>query len=288
MAPATLNLIGPGRLGRSLTRLWHDAGILTLQGVAGRRPAMVDEAIAFIGAGQAMTLANLPAADFTLLATPDDALPDIVAQLLQVGVLAADSVVLHASGALGSEVLAPLRSAGVWVASVHPLKSFAQPAQAIQDFAGTWCGCEGDAIALARLAPLFDGLGAHRFGIAAQHKTLYHAGAVLACNDLVALMEAALRCMAAAGVPREQAWPALRPLVQGTLANLDRLGTQAALTGPIARGDNQTVARQLAATQALDPAVAQAYRSLGQLALQLAQLDASQHQALAALLEAQP
>lgn len=284
MALPTLNLIGPGRLGQSLAHLWHAQGLVTMGGVAGRDAARTAAALAFIGAGRAYALADLPPADLTLFAVPDDHLAEAVGRL---PASAAGRVAFHCSGALSSAVLAPLRAQGCHVASVHPLKSFAQPALAVAGFEGTRCACEGDAAALDMLGPLFDGIGARRFALDASRKTLYHAGAVLACNDLVALMEAALRCMAAAGVPSETAWPALRPLIDGTLANLDRLPPSAALTGPIARGDAGTVARQQAATAALDPAVADVYRTLGRLALQLAKLDDTQRHAIAQSLEGQ-
>lgn len=283
----TLNLIGPGRLGLTLASLWQQQGLLQLAGLRARQVSTVTAAIKAIGAGQDCSNAPLPHSDYTLIAAPDDAIPAVVQTLLAEPQLAPGSVVFHASGALPSEILAPLRSRGVHVASIHPLRSFATGTP-LTSLAGTWCGCEGDTEALARLAPLFDGLGARRFMLDPAHKTLYHAGAVLACNDLVALMESALRCMAAAGVPREQAWPALRPLIDGTLANLDRLPPSAALTGPIARGDAHTVARQLAATEQLDPAVMSVYRSLGQVALQLTSLSVEQQRALATLLETQP
>ena len=122
---------------------------------------------------------------------------------------------------------------------------------------------------LDRLAPLFDAIGARRFALDPAHKLLYHAGAVLACNHLVALMEAALRCLEGAGVPRATAWPALRPLIDGTLANLDALGPRAALTGPVARGDTALLARETAAAQQAGPNVAATYHVLSLLAAEL-------------------
>jgi predicted short-subunit dehydrogenase-like oxidoreductase (DUF2520 family) len=277
----TLNLIGPGRLGRTLAHCWQRAGHLHIAGVVGRNTTRTEAAVAFIGAGRPVTLATLTDADFTLIATPDDQLASVAGQLAQQGKDWHGKVAFHCSGAAPSDLLAPLREAGALIASVHPLKSFADPVVAVDSMAGTWCGCEGDPKALARLAPLFDALSARRFAIDAGQKTLYHAAAVLACNNLVALMEAALRSMAAAGVAADTAWPALRPLVEGTLANLDRFSTSQALTGPVARGDAATIERQQAATTALDPAVGEVYRALGIVALQLARLDAPRHAAVA-------
>jgi predicted short-subunit dehydrogenase-like oxidoreductase (DUF2520 family) len=94
--------------------------------------------------------------------------------------------------------------------------------------------------------------------------------------------------MAAAGVAREQAWPALRTLVDGTLGNLDTMSPRDALTGPIARGDRGTVGRQLHAVDALDAEVAASYRALGRVALSLAKLDDVERAALGELLGDKP
>ena len=270
LPPPTFNLIGPGRLGQTLTRLWHEAGLITVTGLLGRAPAHTRSAREFIGAGRLLDWdAAIPPARITLLAAPDDTLAALAERLAASGAVAAGDVVFHCSGALSSAVLAPLRSRGATIASIHPLKSFAVPERAIRDFAGTCCACEGEAAALALLAPLFDAIGGRCFEIDPQHKLLYHAGAVLACNHLVALMEAALRCMEQAGVPRAAAWPALRPLIDGTLANLDAGSTKSALTGPVARGDMETVRREIEASRQAGVNVSDTYRILSQLAAEL-------------------
>ncbi|MDR3427923.1 DUF2520 domain-containing protein [Silvimonas sp.] len=272
MSLPTLNVIGPGRLSQTLAWQWHRQGLLGVEGLLARDSAHALAAQAFIGAGQVVDWPGLQTASITLIATPDDAIPSVVEQLLQSDVIRPGHVVFHCSGALTSDLLVPLRDAGASVASVHPLKSFADPALAVNNFAGTWCGYEGDEAALACLLPLFDALGAQRFAIDPAHKLLYHAGAVLACNHLVALMETALRSMQGAGVPREAAWQALRPLIDGTLLNLDQCGPVGALTGPVARNDMKTVELEIAATGQLDPTVAAVYQSLTAVAVQLAAL----------------
>ena len=270
-----------------MARLLHERGAVALGAVVARDSKHVADAIAFVRAGSASSIQGLPPAQLTLIATPDDAIETVVRQLTQHAWRPGD-IAFHCSGALSSSVLAPLAERGVAVASVHPLKSFADPAVAIRNFRDTWCACEGDSAALAVLGPLFDAVGARRFTVEAQGKTLYHAAAVLASNDLVALMEAALRCMAAAGVAQEQAWPALRTLVDGTLDNLDSMPPREALTGPVARGDLGTVARQLQAVETLDADIAASYRALGRVALSLALLDDAGRAALGEMLGGKP
>lgn len=267
----TLNLIGPGRIGQTLARLWCDADLLRINAIIGRTAPQSAVARDFIGSGRLATWQTLTPAPFILLAVPDDALAEVAHRLAVQQILRAGDIVFHCSGAQASNVLQALHAQEVLIASIHPLKSFAGPEQSITDFAGTWCASEGDAAALAQLLPLFEAIGARHFQIKAEQKLLYHAGAVLACNHLVALLDAALLCMEQAGIPRSAAWPALRLLIDGTLRNIDVLGTQRALTGPVARGDTQLVQQEIVATQAAGAAVSDSYRALSRLAEYLLQ-----------------
>lgn len=269
----SLNLIGPGRLGRSLARLFADAQLLRVQAVVGRSARNATEALAFIGAGELVQLADLPAADFTLIATADDAIAGVAEALARQGRVRGGNVVFHCSGALGSEILAPLKLCGAHLASLHPLRSFAAPERVIAEFSGTVCAAEGDDAARQKLEPLFAAIGGKPIAIAPEHKLLYHAGAVLACNHLVALIEAALVSLEAAGLPRDAAWGALRPLIDGTLANIDARGTRGALTGPLARGDLSTVLAEIAATAATDPELGRSYAQMSRFATRLVTRD---------------
>lgn len=280
----TVNLLGAGRLGRSLGRLIATDREAVLQDVLTTRADSAVSAVAFIGAGRAVhDLAALRPAGLWLLTPPDAAIAPLATALAGTGLLRAGDVVCHCSGALPSSLLAPLRAAGAAVASVHPLKSFADPAAAAASFAGTWCTAEGDAEALQCLQPLFERLGARVARMDAAGKTLYHAAAVLMCNDLVALMEAGLRSAEAAGLEREAALAMFGPLVRETLDNVFRIGSVRALTGPVARGDAAVVARQHQALQALDPRLAEAYRALAAVALDLARQQGTDAAALAAV-----
>ncbi len=264
-----LNLIGPGHLGRTLARLWTLAGTFEIGCVISRNLSNTQDALTFIGAGEACGWDAIQPASFTLVSSPDDVLDEVVASLATSGALRNGDVVFHCSGALESEQLAPLRACGARIASVHPIRSFARPEVVVEEFQGTICGCEGDEEALAALAPHFDLIGARRIAIDPARKLLYHAGAVLACNHLVALMEGALAAMEAAGLPRDVAWSALRPLIAGTLNGIGTTGTEGALTGPVRRGDRSIVQAEIAATHALDIDIGEAYRALSILALRL-------------------
>ncbi len=274
--PPTLNIIGAGRLGKTLGYLWQQSGQLTIQAICNRSLHSARQAAEFIRGGQVYdNYVQLPSADYWLLACGDDQLSVCCKQLVQQHSFSGQEIIFHCSGALtAAEALASARATGLSTASIHPIKSFADPQQAVHSFTGTYCGMEGDVSALEQLAPLFTAIGAQLFPVRAEAKTLYHAASVIACNYLVALQELSLQTYARAGVEREQAMKILQPIVQQTTENIFRVGTQDALTGPLARGDSRTVARQLAAMQAWNGDYAEIYRLLGQVAMQIVPKDA--------------
>jgi len=260
--PAILNIVGAGHVGRTLGRLFAAHGAFAVQDVLTRSPASASEAVGFIGAGHAVAdLAGLRPAAVWMLAVGDDAIAPACAALAAAGLLR-DAVVFHCSGAKASTELQAAQDAGARVASVHPVRSFADPESVAAAFDGTWCGVEGDADALALLAPAFEAIGARLVPIDAAAKTVYHAASVFASNYLVTVLDAALRAYVAAGVPEEVARELARPLASETLANVFRLGPAVALSGPVARGDLATVARQQAAVAHWDAPTGRLYAAL--------------------------
>lgn len=268
----SLSILGCGHLGQTLAHLWVKAGLVELGQVLNTSLASSQAAVSFIGAGEAIgCLAEMQAADIYLLACPDKVLETCCNDLAQAKVIRTGAIVFHCSGAIASSVLRPLQEQGASIASVHPIKSFAQPQQAVLSFQPTYCGVEGDAAALDVLEVLFERIGGISFKIEAQQKTIYHAASVVACNYLVALQSISLRAFAQAGVEQALALKILQPIVHDTVANIFKLGPVAALTGPIARGDAEVVAKQFTALQAALPFEAEIYRLLGLEALNLAQ-----------------
>ncbi|WP_295996749.1 DUF2520 domain-containing protein, partial [Rugamonas sp.] len=129
-------------------------------------------------------------------------------------------------------------------------------------FDGTFCGVEGDAAALAVLMPALRAIGARPVAIDSAAKTVYHAAAVFASNYLVTVLDAALRAYQAAGIPEALAREMAQPLASEAMANVFRLGAATALSGPVARGDMATVARQQQAVDQWDGATGALYRAL--------------------------
>lgn len=283
MAVPVLNLIGPGRVGLALALLWKEAGIVELAGVAGRTLESARIAVDLLGVGRPCQLEALPPADLTLIAVPDGVIADLADKWARTG-LAAGGIAFHASGALGSAALQPLREAGLRVASAHPARSFPDARQAAAGFAGTPVALEGDEAALAVLERLFVAVGGQPFRLTADAKPAYHAACAIASNYAVVLADLALRVAIDAGLAPRVAQAVLAPLATQSLANAFALGPVAALTGPVARGDAATVAAHLAVLhRPLDEA---AYRALGRLALELVRVDEPKRSALAGILGA--
>ena len=273
----TLNLIGAGHVGRVLGRLFADGGVFALQDVLTRSQSSAADAVAFIGAGQVCTeLAAMRPAQVWMLAVSDDQILPACAALAAAHDLQG-ALVFHCSGARGSGELAAARAGGALAASVHPIRSFADPSAVARDFNGTYCGVEGDAGALALLVPAFEAIGARSVAIDAGAKTVYHAAAVFASNYLVTLLDAALRAYQAAGVPEHVARELVRPLAAETVANVLRLGAPTALSGPVARGDHATVARQQQALATWDGATGELYAALVPLTADLARRKLASH-----------
>ena len=270
----TLNLVGAGNVGRALGFLWHKAGVFEIQDVHARSRNSASAAVKAIGGGHAVTTQDeMRPADAWLIATPDDAIAGACATLAGSGRLRKDDVVFHLSGATPSEVLEPARRCGALVASVHPIKTFTDPGVAARTFAGTYCGVEGDAAALRVLRPAFEEIGARLLEISPEMKGIYHAAGIFSCNYLAALIEAALQCHEKTGVSRKLSLEAIEPMVRETVDAVFSRGPARALTGPIARGDVTTVARQLEALTAWKGDLAHLYRGLGLLATTLAEAD---------------
>lgn len=186
-------------------------------------------------------------ADIILLTVSDSAIQTVCQNLVAAKAIKADALVAHCSGALTSEILSSHSGS---TASMHPLQTFPKVQAALPKVAGTYCYCEGDEAALHTLKPLIAALQMQQVIIQAKNTPLYHAAAVMACNNLVALMECALQLGEAAEIDRDVMWKSLKPLVDATVENIDKHGTKEALTGPVARGDMEILRSHLKAIDA--------------------------------------
>ena len=222
-SPLRVGIVGSGRVGTALAGALREAGV-EVEGPLGRggRPA---------------------GRDAILLCVPDTE----IAAAAEV-VTAAAPLVGHTSGATP---LSALAHAGVEAFGLHPLQTVAHPGVRFEGAGAAVAGSTPEALAFA--TALAERLGMTPFEIDDEGRAAYHAAASVASNFLVTLEAAAETIAGGAGLEREQARALLAPLVRQTLENIAQLGPEAALTGPVARGDEATVAAQRAAIEETAP-----------------------------------
>ncbi|WP_105101405.1 Rossmann-like and DUF2520 domain-containing protein [Microbulbifer pacificus] len=270
-----LNIIGAGHLGRTLACLWHRRGIFAIGGICNRSVESSEDARAFIGAGTAVAGLNaMPPADLWLIAVPDDQIATTAKQLAPHLPADRQTLVFHCSGALPAGALTACTPAVL--ASAHPVHSFADPERSLTELAGATVALEGEASGVTHLESAFRALDCHCIVLSPEQKLLYHTGSVMACNYLTVLLDLSLQTLAAAGIDGDTAQKMLAPIVLQTASNNFTLGPERALTGPLVRGDIETVSRQLKALENLarrepeSTTLAETYRTLGNAALPLA------------------
>ena len=272
-----LVIIGAGRMGLALGAALHQAGVVEHITYHGRSleppphpifdsavPDAPEEAVASYRMGP---LPPLPDTNILILAVPDSAVVEVAWETAQMGQAPPGCVVFHLSGVLSTDVLAPLHSAGYATGSLHPLMTVADPWQACDRLFGASFAAAGEPAALRTAQRLVDRLGGRTLLIPPALRPVYHAAAVTASNHLVALLAQALRLLEDAGVSADEAPAALLPLARATLDNIEHLGVAGALTGPIARGDADTVRLHLAR---LSPDDRELYCALGTETLRIA------------------
>jgi predicted short-subunit dehydrogenase-like oxidoreductase (DUF2520 family) len=253
-------LVGPGRAGTALAVALVGAGH-TVVAVAGRVPDApgVVAAAEHLGALAAPVAEVARDADLVVLATPDDVVAS-VAEAVVPG-LRRDALVVHCSGSLGLAALTPIAAArpDVRLGVLHPLQTLPAGDVGAARLPGSWAAVSGP----SAVAALAEELGMQPFVVDDEHRDRYHAAACIASNHLVALLGQVERVASTAGVPLA----AFEPLVRATVDNAFALGPHAALTGPVSRGDVDTVARHLAVVADDEQ---RAYRALAEAAARLA------------------
>lgn len=265
-----LTIVGCGKVGQTLGRAWVGVG-WPVMGVTCRTQEHAEEAAAFVGTNATTdNAAAASLAEIVVIATADSDVEAVTRTMADAGAFRPGQVVLHTSGALTLAALEAAAHAGAAVGSIHPLRSFAAPGPDPEALAGTVWGVTATEGARKTAFALVEDTGGHPVEVDDADRALYHAAAAVASNATVGVMAFAMTLLEACGFADEEAKRALVPLALGTLANVEELGPMDALTGPIVRGDVETIARHLAALDSKDPAWGSRYRDLGRLVLEVA------------------
>jgi len=199
------------------------------------------------------------AAELVFITTPDDAIASVASEVKW----HSGQSVVHCSGADSTEILEPANRLGAHVGVFHPLQTFANVRQAVENMPGSTFTLEAEEPLLNTLKDMATALDGYWVELKASDKVIYHVAAVIACNYLVTLIKLATDLWQTFSVPPHQATQALLPLLRGTIANIDTVGIPKCLTGPIARGDTGTIKKHLDALRKSAPTILSTYRELG-------------------------
>ncbi len=223
--------------------------------------------------------------ELVFITTPDD----VIAQVASAIRWHSGQAVVHCSGALSTDVFAPVKAQGAETGAFHPLQTFASIKQAIENLPGSTFAIEAQEPLLTILKEMATRLDGSSIELGPGDKVLYHAAAVMACNYMVTLVKLATDLWQTFDVPRDKATKALLPLLRGTLHNIETVGIPQCLTGPIARGDTGTVKKHLSALEKAAPSLVPTYQELGlktiPIALAKGRIDQTQAEALEAVLK---
>jgi predicted short-subunit dehydrogenase-like oxidoreductase (DUF2520 family) len=277
-------IVGAGSVAQALGRLMA-AGGEPIVALASRTRQRAEHAARFISTPEepggsapaipVVDIAELPRlATRVLIAVSDQGIEPVAETLASAGMQA--GVVLHTCGARGPDALRALRLKGVACGILHPLQTIMTAEQGVRSLAGATFGLSGDPEAtlwgdeIVEIVRRVTGGHGRSLHIEADGTRYYHAGAVMASNALMAVLDAAVLLMARAGVGRDEALHAIGPLARTSLENALTSGPQVALTGPVARGDAATVAAHTDALRNVEPTVAKLYEASAMHLLQLA------------------
>ncbi|SDF81806.1 Rossmann-like and DUF2520 domain-containing protein [Sporomusa acidovorans] len=262
MEKLSFAIIGAGRVGAVFAAGLRKCGY-RLAGIASRTPASAAELAERFNVPWSVNPAEIAKrAEIVFIMTLDRCIGHVAEEIARQGGWHKDQYVYHASGALPADILAAAGQQGAFIGALHPLQSFAGGGNK-DCLSGVCFAVDGgtDAICLAK--DIVRDLGGYSFFVPQEKRALYHAAACIASNYLVVLMHYAVNLFQQLGLSAEKATTALMPLLQGTLDNLANKGTDKALTGPIARGDANTVAAHLTILAQSDPNTERLYRQLG-------------------------
>ncbi len=270
-------IIGPGHVGRGLSRAFRASGV-QLIGLHGKRAS-----------GIATSTGPLPpeisSANVIIVAVRDAQIDAAIGELVDAGAgrqLAPGTVILHTSAIAEPAGLDALREKGFAGGTFHPLVPFGDPEVSAELLRHGWIGVDGDNAAVNASRRLAGQLGARTLDIPAGKKTAYHAAAVISSNFPVVLASVASRLLRDIGIPEGSGLQAVESLMSGALSNMKQSLPDDALTGPVLRGDAETIGKHLRALAAHGDAH-EVYRALSAAAVNIAHRRGTDPKKLAAL-----
>lgn len=259
MTHLKVGVVGAGRVGAVLAAALRAAGheIVAAAGESDASRGRIEALLPGVPVRKPSAVAR--ACDLLLLTVPDDSLSNVVTMLTASGAIGEGQYVVHTSGRHGLAVLAPAAEVGARVVALHPAMTFTGTEMDLPRLQGCVFGVTAAVGERALVEQLVADLGGRPTWVPEELRTLYHAGLAHGANHLVTLVAEALEMLGAAGV--DDASGTLRPLLNAALDNALAAG-DAALTGPVSRGDVQTVASHVADLESNAPQTLPSYLAM--------------------------
>jgi predicted short-subunit dehydrogenase-like oxidoreductase (DUF2520 family) len=282
----TIGFIGAGTTGNALAVTLERSGYL-VNAVSSRSLSSARKLAARFDDCQVCETSQQVAdiAQLVFITTPDDVITEVVSKVQW----HKQQHLVHCSGAHSIDIIQLALKFGANIGCFHPLQTFANVEQAVENLPGSTFGLEAEEPLLTVLKEIALALRGDYVILKAGDKVLYHAAAVFACNYLVTLSKLATDLWQDFGVTRDEAVKALMPLMKGTLRNIENVGLPDCLTGPIARGDIGTIEKHIEALKQNNPDLLESYLQLGKqtvpVALSKGKIDSVKAERLKALLK---
>ena len=244
-----IGFIGAGKLATGMALALHTRGFQTTA-VVSRTPDSAQKLASLVPSMEALPSPTeaVASCDIIFITTPDAAIMEVAGSVTW----RKGQGVVHCSGSLPLESLAYASSCGASIASLHPLQTLScieTPQEAAERLSGICYALEAEGWLSDWLQNVVTALGGHIIRVAPENRALYHQAAVFACGYVSALLDAAEEIWTQMGFSPGQARASLVPLAQTTVANFGRAGSHASVTGPIPRGDAETVKQQMASLE---------------------------------------
>lgn len=252
-----ISFVGAGKVGTAFGK--YISRCYDVTSYYSKTDQSAQEASAYVGCRWSSDLKQIiESSDVVFITTGDNVIKEVADTISQIEVSFSSKLFIHMSGALTSDELISLRDKGARTSSLHPLQTFSSIDKAVEDLSNAYFSVEGDESAI----PLVEALGNSYFVLSKEQKTKYHLSACIFSNYLVTLMNFGTKILNDIGIESDDGMKAMKPLIDATLSNIYMKGTELSLTGPIKRGDTQTLNKHMSELEGLDLEV---YQLLGKM-----------------------
>ena len=263
-------IIGAGRLGSAIAQAMTQAGYNFIW-VGSKNNDEAGELAEKIGCKNFGTsFASISVKpELIIITVPDSSIAAISSQAVSSGIIGDKTIVLHTSGVHNSDILKDCREAGASVAAFHPCQTVTFSSNPQEVFRNIIFDMEGDNAACQAGEQIAQKLGAEAIRLDPEARLLTHTAMTILSNYTVSLYEAAENLLESSGIGQENSRKMLNPLLSATVGNIIKLGPHKALTGPVSRGDSETVEKHLKVLNKFDKIYGEIYSDLGRMTLSM-------------------